>query len=153
MDSAAVDSFEQTVGELRSAENRFEEMEYVYGSWRIARGRRVAVPVCRRWRDLPQSLSTTDTRTQVPHRHRAGDLDCDVVTSDVECCGMAGGLGYKTECYELSVDIGEDTQEQFEADDATNRRVVVSGTSCLERLDQMLSWPTQHPVQLVDPDR
>lgn len=30
-DSAAVDPFEQTSGNSRSAENRFEAMEYVYG--------------------------------------------------------------------------------------------------------------------------
>ncbi|WP_224335741.1 LUD domain-containing protein [Haloprofundus halobius] len=79
------------------------------------------------------------------------DLGYDVVTSETECCGMAGSFGYKSEYYELSMDVGEPIREQFEAADAANRTVVASGTSCLEQLDALLSRPTRHPVELVAP--
>ncbi|WP_224268934.1 LUD domain-containing protein [Haloprofundus salinisoli] len=79
------------------------------------------------------------------------DLGYDVVTSETECCGMAGSFGYKSEYYELSMDVGEPIREQFEAADAADRTVVASGTSCLEQLDALLSRPTQHPVELVAP--
>jgi len=78
-------------------------------------------------------------------------LGYDVLTSDVECCGMAGSFGYKTEFYELSMDVGETLAEQF-ADAADERAVVASGTSCLEQLDSLLAPVPRHPVELVDPE-
>jgi iron-sulfur cluster protein len=77
-------------------------------------------------------------------------LDYDVVTSDVECCGMAGSFGYKSEYYELSASVGESLVEEF---DTRGRWVVASGTSCLEQLESLLGRPTDHPVQVVDPQR
>ncbi len=77
----------------------------------------------------------------------------DVLTSDVECCGMAGSFGYKSEYYDLSMDVGERLQAQFEMPDATNRTVVASGTSCLEQLDSLLTRQPRHPITLVDPKR
>ncbi|ELZ93683.1 LUD domain-containing protein [Haloferax volcanii] len=81
------------------------------------------------------------------------DLGYDVATSDVECCGMAGSFGYKSEYYELSVDVGSELRGQFRTDENRDRTVVASGTSCLEQLDSLLSRPTQHPIQLVAPRR
>jgi iron-sulfur cluster protein len=74
----------------------------------------------------------------------------DVTTSDVECCGMAGGFGYKSEYYELSVDVGETLVEQFTTEHTADRTVVASGTSCLEQLDALLARRPTHPVRLLD---
>ncbi|WP_135822178.1 LUD domain-containing protein [Halostella litorea] len=74
----------------------------------------------------------------------------DVTTSDVECCGMAGSFGYKSEYYELSVDVGESLADQFTTDETADRTVVASGTSCLEQLDALLSRRPAHPVRLLD---
>ncbi|WP_222912933.1 LUD domain-containing protein [Natrinema sp. SYSU A 869] len=79
-------------------------------------------------------------------------LGYDVLTSDVECCGMAGSFGYKSEYYELSMDVGERLGEQFEAPEAADRTVVASGTSCLEQLDGLLARQPSHPISLVAPD-
>ena len=79
------------------------------------------------------------------------DLGYDVATSDVECCGMAGSFGYKSAYYELSMDVGGDLQRQFQDDERADRTVVASGTSCLEQLDALLSRPSRHPIQLIDP--
>jgi iron-sulfur cluster protein len=78
------------------------------------------------------------------------DLGYDVLTSETECCGMAGSFGYKQEYYELSMDVGSELESQFRAEDARDRTVVASGTSCLEQLDSLLERPSQHPVQLLD---
>ena len=78
------------------------------------------------------------------------DRGFDVVTSDVECCGMAGSFGYKAEYYDLSVDVGESLVEQFRTDDTADRTVVASGTSCLEQLDDLLTRRPAHPVRLLD---
>jgi len=78
------------------------------------------------------------------------DLGFDVVTSDVECCGMAGSFGYKSEYYDLSMDVGDDLREQF-ADEA-GRQFVASGTSCSEQLRDLFARDVSHPVELVAPD-
>lgn len=77
-------------------------------------------------------------------------LEYDVLTSDVECCGMAGSFGYKSEYYDLSMDVGEALATQFEKA-ADERTVVASGTSCMEQLDSLLSPGTRHPIELLDP--
>ncbi|KYH24743.1 lactate utilization protein B [Halalkalicoccus paucihalophilus] len=79
-------------------------------------------------------------------------LGYDVLTSDVECCGMAGSFGYKSEYYDLSMDVGETLAEQFETA-ADERTIVASGTSCMEQLDSLLSPGTRHPIELLDPVR
>ncbi|SEH54981.1 iron-sulfur cluster-binding protein [Halopenitus malekzadehii] len=72
----------------------------------------------------------------------------DVRTSDTECCGMAGSFGYKTEYYELSIDVGEPLVEDF---GGTDRTLVASGTSCGEQLDALLDRPARHPIELLAP--
>jgi iron-sulfur cluster protein len=77
-------------------------------------------------------------------------LGYDVVTSDVECCGMAGSFGYKTEYYDLSVDVGGTLADQFEGLTG-ERTVVASGVSCNDQLDALLRTETRHPIELLDP--
>ncbi|WP_436928777.1 LUD domain-containing protein [Halosimplex halobium] len=80
------------------------------------------------------------------------DRGFDVVTSDAECCGMAGSFGYKREYYDVSVAVGEDLADQFRTDGTGDRTVVASGTSCLEQLADLLARPSRHPVELLVPD-
>jgi L-lactate utilization protein LutB len=79
-------------------------------------------------------------------------LGYDVATSDVECCGMAGSFGYKREYYDLAMDVGADLAGEFAADGMAERRVVASGTSCLDQLDALLDRRPSHPVQVIAPD-
>ncbi len=76
-------------------------------------------------------------------------LGHDVVASDVECCGMAGSFGYKTEYYELSMDVGERLRRQLGR--AQDHTVVASGTSCQEQIEALLGRPVRHPVELIAP--
>jgi Fe-S oxidoreductase len=71
----------------------------------------------------------------------------DVTTSDVECCGMAGSFGYKTEYYDLSMDVGRDLKAQFTDDGVL---VATSGTSYVEQLCD-LTRDVTHPAELVAP--
>ena len=131
-------------------ENSYELMEYVYGL--IENG-------------ADRDVLTDGTGERVAyHSHcqqRTLDLEpytvavleargFDVVTSDVECCGMAGSFGYKTEYYDLSVDVGESLTDQFSTTETEDRTVVASGTSCLEQLDALLTRRPTHPVRLLD---
>ena len=76
----------------------------------------------------------------------------DVVTSSVECCGMAGSFGYKADYYDLSMAVGEDLFAQVRDADAANgpRALVASGVSCHEQLWSGLKRPVHHPVEILD---
>ncbi|WP_252700461.1 LUD domain-containing protein [Natronosalvus vescus] len=80
-------------------------------------------------------------------------LGYDVVTSDVECCGMAGSFGYKREYYELSMDVGDHLRQQLTTAETRDRLVVASGTSCGDQLESLLSRNAHHPVEVIDPAR
>ena len=73
----------------------------------------------------------------------------DVTTTDAECCGMAGSFGYKSEYYEVSVDVGEQMMEGVNVDieDVT---VTASGTSCADQFEYLTeSADIPHPVELL----
>jgi iron-sulfur cluster protein len=131
------------------SENSYEVFEYVYGLLENGAD--------------PSALSNGDGEGIAYHSHcqqRTLGLetytvavldacDYDVVTSDVECCGMAGSFGYKSDYYELSMDVGERLRDQLEAEGVRDRRVVASGTSCLEQIDSLLERQPRHPVELL----
>ncbi|MBV0901336.1 LUD domain-containing protein [Haloarcula salina] len=131
------------------AENSYEVLEYVYG-------------LLENGADA-DALASSDGAGVAYHSHcqqRTLGLEAhtvavledrgfDVVTSDVECCGMAGSFGYKRDYYELSMDVGGRLRDQFEADGVRDRPVVASGTSCLEQIDALLERQPRHPVELL----
>jgi iron-sulfur cluster protein len=75
----------------------------------------------------------------------------DVVTSRVECCGMAGSFGYKREYYDLSMAVAADLFEQVRLAEAggTPRILVTTGISCQEQLQAGFSRPVLHPMELL----
>ncbi|WP_280587918.1 LUD domain-containing protein [Halorubrum sp. Boch-26] len=133
----------------RIAANSYEVMEYVYGLLEngadadvLAGGGNVAYHS-----HCQQRTLGVDQYTEAVFER----LGYDVVTSDVECCGMAGSFGYKSEYYELSVDVGETLADQFEEQNVDRRRLVASGASCHEQLGSLLPQDSTHPVELVAP--
>ena len=145
-----------TTDHERLADNAYEVLEYVYGL--LEAGGDVSAlsgPEPTDGADGVAYHSHCQQRTLGLERHTEAVLDrlgYDVVTSDAECCGMAGSFGYKSEYYELSVAVGEDLAEGFRSDVARDRTVVASGTSCLEQLDSLLDRPSTHPIELIAPD-
>jgi Fe-S oxidoreductase len=92
---------------------------------------------------------TCNSATQTVEVLRATGFD--VVTSSVECCGMAGSFGYKHDYYELSMAVGEDLFAQVrraEAEGGT-RALVASGISCHEQLSAGLGRQVVHPAELL----
>ena len=79
------------------------------------------------------------------------ELGFDVVTSAVECCGMAGSFGYKKDFYELSMAVGEDLFAQVRAAEAGQepRALIASGTSCTEQLHAGFERHVWHPAELL----
>jgi len=76
----------------------------------------------------------------------------DVVTSSVECCGMAGSFGYKHDYYELSMAVGADLFAQVLRAEAEGgpRVLVASGISCHEQLMAGLARTVLHPAELLE---
>jgi iron-sulfur cluster protein len=140
----------------RLADASYDVMEYLFGllenggdptalrapaagTGPVASGARVAYhPHCQ-----ARTIGVGEHATAVMER-----LGYDVRVSETECCGMAGSFGYKTDYYELSMDVGEPLEAQF---GDTDRAVVASGTSCGEQLDALLGSAPMHPVELVAP--
>jgi iron-sulfur cluster protein len=78
-------------------------------------------------------------------------LGFDLVTSSVECCGMAGSFGYKKDFYDLSMVVGEDLFQQVKRADEDDepRALIASGTSCTEQLHAGLRRKVIHPIELL----
>ncbi|GGO01541.1 LUD domain-containing protein [Haloarcula pellucida] len=133
------------------ADGSYELFEYVYGL--LANGASADALASGDGRRLAYH-SHCQQRTLGVERYTEAvldDLGFDVVTSDVECCGMAGSFGYKQEYYDVSVAVGDELAAQFTADGVDDRTVVASGTSCLDQLDDLLERPSKHPIELVAP--
>jgi len=79
-------------------------------------------------------------------------LGYDVRTTDVECCGMAGSFGYKTEYYELSMKVGQELGEQLASEDHAERTIVASGTSCQEQIGALTNQSVPHPIEVIAPE-
>ncbi len=75
----------------------------------------------------------------------------DVVTSSVECCGMAGSFGYKHDYYELSMAVGQDLFAQVRCAEQEGGRatLVASGVSCHEQLLAGMGREVFHPAELL----
>ena len=131
------------------AENSYELFEYLYGllangadetALAAGDGKRIAYHSHCQQRTLGVEQYTEAV---------LDELGYDVVTSDVECCGMAGSFGYKADYYEVSMAVGEELAAQFTTPETDDRTIVASGTSCLDQLDDLLQRPPKHPIELL----
>ena len=134
------------------AANSYELLEYVYGL--LENGASTgALSVA----DGPETVayhSHCQQRTMSLEAHTVAVLtECgyDVTTSDAECCGMAGSFGYKTQYYDLSMDVGENLAGQLR--DAEADHILASGTSCTDQIGDLLASDPRHPIELLDPGR
>ncbi|MFC4986521.1 LUD domain-containing protein [Saliphagus infecundisoli] len=127
----------------------YELLEYVYGL--LEEGVDAGVLSGPRGDGDVAYHSHCQQRTMGLEAHTVAVLDragYDVTTSEAECCGMAGSFGYKSQYYELAVDIGEELSGQLEG----SGRVLTSGTSCTEQLGSLGDEPV-HPIELLAPGR
>jgi iron-sulfur cluster protein len=75
----------------------------------------------------------------------------DVVTPSVECCGMAGSFGFKSNYYDLSMAVGADLSARIaEAECDGPRWLVATGISCQEQIRTLTGRPVIHPAELLD---
>jgi iron-sulfur cluster protein len=77
-------------------------------------------------------------------------LGVEVITSQVECCGMAGSFGYKKDFYDVSMRVGEDLLSQInKADPNGSLTLLASGVSCYEQIQALTGRRVQHPLEFV----
>lgn len=79
------------------------------------------------------------------------EVGFDVLASTVECCGMAGSFGYKTDFYDLSMAVGADLFAQIIQQERSGgkRALIASGTSCTEQLQGGFARAVLHPIELL----
>ena len=85
-------------------------------------------------------------------------IDLRVTTS--ECCGMAGSFGYKSDYYQLSVELGNRLVSEIDALASTGAattesgaggcRYLACGTSCRAQIADLAGRRVCHPLQLID---
>ena len=138
------------------AQNSFEPLEYL---WKVAQEHQLDLGRIFFASRCPQGTRlfyhshcqqrTCGAATQTIEILRAAGFD--VVTSSVECCGMAGSFGYKREYYDLSMAVGEDLFAQVRQADQEGgpRALVASGISCHEQLLAGMGREVFHPVELL----
>ena len=138
------------------AQNSFEPLEVLWG---VAQELQLDLALIFAAQRCPQGTRlfyhshcqqrTCNSATQTVDVLRAAGFD--VVTSSVECCGMAGSFGYKRDYYELSMAVGEDLFAQVRRAEAESgpRILVASGTSCHEQLSAGLAREVFHPAELL----
>ncbi|WP_424014942.1 LUD domain-containing protein [Halorubrum xinjiangense] len=136
---ASYDAMEYAFGLLENGADPAALRAPSEGTGPVASGKRIAYhPHCQ-----ARTVEVGEYATAALER-----LGYDVRVSDTECCGMAGSFGYKTDYYELSMDVGEPLREQF---GDTDRTVVAPGTSCTEQLDALLDSSPLHPIEVIAP--
>lgn len=84
----------------------------------------------------------------------------DLRVTSVECCGMAGSFGYKTDYYPLSAELGRRLVTELDAlGEGGNAgtsgvdegcRILACGTSCRAQIVDLGKRRACHPVQLID---
>jgi iron-sulfur cluster protein len=138
------------------AQSSFEPLEYL---WQIAQEQRLDLAQIFPASRCPHGTRlfyhshcqqrTCNAAAQTIEVLRAAGFD--VVTSSVECCGMAGSFGYKREYYELSMAVGEDLFAQVRRADqeGSARTLVASGISCYEQLLAGMGREVFHPAELL----
>lgn len=81
-----------------------------------------------------------------------GRFGLTVEVSNVECCGMAGSFGYKTEFYDISKRVGDDLMNQINRELSLHGDTVIlaSGTSCREQIRGEHHVDVRHPIEFLD---
>jgi iron-sulfur cluster protein len=80
------------------------------------------------------------------------NLGFNVITSSVECCGMAGSFGYKKDFYDVSLRVGEDLKRQIDEAQKTHKDMVIlaNGASCDDQIHSFKGKEIFHPAELLE---
>ena len=70
-----------------------------------------------------------------------------IVDSKVNCCGIAGTYGYKTEKYQIAMDVGAPLFDFVKA--ARSSLVICDSETCRWQITHATGVPAVHPVEIL----
>ena len=69
--------------------------------------------------------------------------------SHARCCGIAGTYGYKTEKYQIAMDVGEELFSFVREQGPTVRYTACDSETCRWQLEHGTAIPSRHPIELL----
>ncbi len=103
-------------------------------------GRMVYYPPCH-LREQNIGRPYLDLLKQIP------GISLEPVDSVMDCCGMAGIMGFKKDFYESSLRLGKRLMAKIKQ--ANPERVVTDCLSCRLQFNQQLPYPVSHPIEVL----
>ncbi len=73
----------------------------------------------------------------------------DVRESHARCCGIAGTYGYKTEKYQIAMDVGEELFEFVREQGNSLRFTACDSETCRWQLEHGTHIPSRHPIEIL----
>lgn len=92
------------------------------------------------------------------HAHRLGKPglqvlslipELEILDSHAACCGIAGTYGYKSEKYEIAMDVGRSLFDFITTDLAGSPLVICDSETCRWQITHATGKPAVHPVEIL----
>jgi glycerol-3-phosphate dehydrogenase subunit C len=74
-------------------------------------------------------------------------INLEPIDGALDCCGMAGIMGFKQEFHESSVHLGKRLMEKIKA--VNPEQIVTDCLSCRLQFNQLLPYKVIHPIELI----
>lgn len=90
--------------------------------------------------------------------HRVGKPSLDILTlipgvdvreSRARCCGIAGTYGYKTEKYQIAMDVGEELFSFVREQGSEVEMTACDSETCRWQLENGTDLPSRHPIEFL----
>jgi glycerol-3-phosphate dehydrogenase subunit C len=74
-------------------------------------------------------------------------IDLEPIDGALDCCGMAGIMGFKEDFHESSIHLGKRLMEKIKA--VNPEQIVTDCLSCRLQFNQLLAYKVIHPIELL----
>ena len=134
---------------IKVAENTYDLGEYLINLHRTGNfntsfskvsGRMVYYPPCH-LREQKIGRPYLDLLKQIP------GISLDAIDGALDCCGMAGIMGFKKDFHESSVHLGKRLMEKIK--EVNPEQIITDCLSCRLQFDQLLPYKVIHPIELL----
>jgi glycerol-3-phosphate dehydrogenase subunit C len=134
---------------IKVAENTYDLGEYLVNlhqagelktSFAIAPGRMVYYPPCH-LREQNIGRPYQELLNLLP------GIGLEPIDGALDCCGMAGIMGFKKDFHESSIHLGKRLMEKIEA--LNPEQIVTDCLSCRLQFNQLLPYRVVHPIELL----
>ena len=132
------------------AENTYDLGEYLNGlkpfektlsSGSANHGRMVYYPPCH-LRELEIGRPYLELMGKIP------GIDLKAVDGSLDCCGMAGIMGFKKDFHDTSIKLGSRLMEKIRSSEP--ECIVTDCLSCRLQFTQVLPYEVYHPIEVID---